>query len=91
MTLTEANETKTKPQTLNIDKIVGDFIQRPLHFSHFKVHHIIENKYRVNVWTKEETKDRFVPKNRIAKSYFIEITPTGEVIDCTIRSVWDIA
>lgn len=49
------------------------------------VHPVGNDCFRVNIWTKEFPKDGVVPRIRLPHSYYVEVTPGGEVIDRTIR------
>ena len=43
-------------------------------------------EFRINVWTKYTDDDRVVPSTRIAASFFVELLPSGDIIDRTINA-----
>lgn len=42
-------------------------------------------KFRINVWTKTEKEDCVIPHFHLTESYYVYYTPTGEILDETIR------
>lgn len=45
--------------------------------------HLFSNKFRVNVWTKEDKQDTIIPVFKIHSSYFVALTQSGEIINET--------
>lgn len=45
---------------------------------------VYENRFRIDVWVKEEQPDCFVSRIYIAKSWFVKVVD-GEIVDLTIK------
>lgn len=83
-------KSKEKPQKEIPHNKVMEFIGTVKDF--YKVDcHLVHplGKFRINVWTKEEKQDCVIPTFHLTDSYYVYYTPSGEIVDETIKRKLD--
>lgn len=69
-------------------KILKDFVGEVKNHSKTDCVHLYANRYRMNVWTREEIPGRLVDEFKIIESYFVALED-GALVDKTIEGKAD--
>jgi len=77
---------KPKPQTEIPQDKLKNFVGEVKNLHKISAHLVHPlSRFRINVWTKEEKEGHIIPFFHLTESYYVYYTPTGEILDETIR------
>lgn len=80
------NKVKEEKKKMEIPQNqLREFVGHVPNLLHVDAQNVFGNFFRVNAWTKVVEEGRVIATFDIAKTFFIEYTETGEIVDRTIR------